>query len=136
MLASHLLWLLSASGLLFVSADPFADLLAEASQRLGVHPRALLEAAAPADKAASITLTRRLEGGPGFHQTLALNLSIPLAEVVVASNIGKQQQCNLAVLQPLPSDFFADPYQLEGMVAGGHADFQGFDLFGPLDLEL
>ncbi len=100
-------------------------LLEEAAQHLQLEPGETLQEA-PA-WGSEVHLSRDLLGA-GFHQTVAFNISAPApAEASTGT-------CRLALLQPLPSDFYADPYQLEDL-ARTRGSFE-FKLFGPLDLEL
>lgn len=106
------------------SAPQWEHLLQEAQQHLGIpEPQALHTLP---EWSEGVGVTRALEGA-GFHQTLAVNVTVPAAA-------GSGASCRLALLQPLPPDFYADPYQLEDL-ARSKAAFS-FKLLGPLDLEL
>ena len=74
---------------------------------------------------------RRSLIGAGFHRELELELSVALDG---DDGDGALENCQLIVAQHLPSDFYADPYQLQDLErSGGGA---AFELLGPLDLEL
>lgn len=99
------------------------SLLQDARSRFG------LQAGAPDTPwSARVTLQRSLDGS-GFHQTLHYTFEGP-----AASSVASKRSCQLALVQPLPPDLFADPYQLSDIVRY-HRDFE-FELLGPLDLEL
>lgn len=83
--------------------------------------------AATSSWAPGIKLTRRLDG-TGFHQMIQYDVQIPGPR-----NDGTGV-CELLMVQPLPRDLYADPYQLGDLVRY-HKNFK-FELFGPLDLEL
>ena len=68
----------------------------------------------------------RVLSGQGFHRTLNLR--------VTADRRRNAAGCNVALVQPLPSGLFADPYQL-GDVERTRPGVR-FTLLGPLDLEL
>lgn len=101
------------------------DLAVTAAQRAGAHgvTAAVLAGAPPL--AGGARLLRSLSGR-GFHRTLRLQLR--------AARGGGGAPCTVALLQPLPSGLFADPYQLEDLARARPG--ARFDLLGPVDLEL
>lgn len=98
-------------------------LLSEVHRHLGIAQGAVADAPTWSGIA---HLSRQLYGS-GFHQELAVNLSV---------NVGAMpgSKCSLAMLQPLPPAFYGDPYQLDDLSRATHSF--GFKLFGPVDLEL
>jgi hypothetical protein len=116
--------------LLIQEATPLdPELASAAASRLGVPEATLLAAArsAPHWRGGAARLQRRLTGN-GFHRTLHLDLQLD------GLPSGVSGACRPALLQPLPSGLFADPYQLDDLqrAAAGAA----FGVVGPLDLEL
>jgi hypothetical protein len=92
---------------------------------------------------------RRSLIGAGFHRELELELSVVDDALAISSS---SSSCDLIVAQHLPSDFYADPYQLQDLERAGNRSAGGggsgggggaggaaaasYELLGPLDLEL
>ena len=119
--------------------DPASAIAAEAAARVGAPPAALRApsewGAARGSSSSGARVTRRLEGAGGFHRTLHLELELDVdGEAPPGGGV-----CRAALLQPLPSGLFADPYQLEDLARASASSSGGganFSLHGPLDLEL
>lgn len=107
------------------------DLVTVALERLGapLTPTVLLDAA-PFDD--GVRPSRELQG-EGFHRTLHIRLQAPHLPAARTGGVAASP-CRAALLQPLPSGVFADPYQLEDLQRSRPGT--RFHLVGPLDLEL
>jgi hypothetical protein len=101
------------------------ELAAEAARGFGAPISTAAVAAAP-PWPAEVRLRRELLGR-GFHRTLVATLEAP-------APAGGAPRCRVALLQPLPSGLFADPYQLADLRRGMPG--AAFEVAGPLDLEL
>jgi hypothetical protein len=83
---------------------------------------------------AAVRLRRSL-AGKGFHRTLGVRLEADAPRGVGgAAAAAAASGCRAALVQPLPSGLFADPYQLGDLERTGAG--ARFTLLGPLDLEL
>jgi hypothetical protein len=116
-------------------------LAAEAGAALGVPPAILAQPRGGASTAewrrAGLRLDRSLHGH-GFHRTLKYQLKRTHRRELLKLVSGPPRGCAVSLLQPLPSLVFADPYQLQQIVARGgqRGTHFSFQLYGPVDLEL
>lgn len=80
--------------------------------------------------------------GQGFHRQLHCTvqlLSVPLSAAegclnMQACYLGPSSECNIAILQPLPAEIYADPYELNRFAAA-EDQLHAIEICGEADIE-